>query len=143
MGYTAKETLLGQYISFTQGLGDKLKQDNHKIGVRFEEMAARYLQEKGYTILRRNYRSPYGEIDIIARQNEVLVFVEIKYRSSGQYGNPPEAVDWIKKRRISKTALYFYTHHGYEEQVPCRFDVISFYGKGSMEHMENAFDYQE
>lgn len=122
---------------------DILKRDNYRVGARFEEIAAGYLQEKGYVILKRNYRTSFGEIDMIARQEEVLVFLEIKFRSSRQYGSPSEAVDVRKRRRISKVALSFYSNHGYAQQLACRFDVIAIYGNGTIEHIENAFDYEE
>lgn len=120
-----------------------MKRDNYRVGARYEEIAAGYLQKKGYVILERNYRTPFGEIDMIARQEQVLAFVEIKFRSSGQYGSPSEAVDARKRRRISKVALYFYTYHDDAQQLSCRFDVIAIYGNGRIEHIENAFDYEE
>lgn len=117
--------------------------NKHEIGGHYEEIAARYLQNKGYEILERNYRTRYGEIDIIARQGKMLVFVEIKFRSGEEYGVPSEAVDYVKRQRISKVALYFYSRHGYEQELPCRFDVIAINGKEQIEHMENAFEFIE
>lgn len=83
-----------------------MKQDNHQKGVKYEEVAARYLEHNGYVILEKNYRCRYGEIDIIAEQKGSLVFVEIKYRQSDRYGSPSAAVDYRKRRHISATALH-------------------------------------
>lgn len=63
------------------------------IGTEYETMAARYLCTHDYTILARNYRTPFGEVDLIAQKDGVLVYVEVKYRSSNDYGDPLEAVD--------------------------------------------------
>ncbi|MCH5267474.1 MAG: YraN family protein [Lachnospiraceae bacterium] len=120
-----------------------MKNNNRKVGIHYEELAARYLQDKGYQILERNYRTPCGEIDIIARQGNTLVFVEIKFRSGEQYGTPSEAVDYVKRQRISKVALYFYSRYGYEQELPCRFDVIAICGGERIEHIEDAFDFAE
>lgn len=74
--------------------------NTRKTGAEYEQIAAEYLQEKGYHILERNFRCRYGEIDLIAEQGETLVYVEIKYRGSMRCGNPLEAVD-SKKRAAS------------------------------------------
>lgn len=116
--------------------------NKRKTGQKYEEMAVQYLRGKGYRILKRNYRCPWGEIDVIAKHGEYLVFIEVKYRGSCAYGTPAEAVDGRKQRRISRAALSFYGGNGYEQNVPCRFDVIGVDGKGVISHIENAFDYQ-
>lgn len=118
------------------------RENTRKTGQKYEGIAQRYLKEQGYEILCKNYRCPYGEIDIIARQGEYLVFVEVKYRRSNGYGTFGEAVDRRKQRRISRAALSFYGVNGYEEEVPCRFDVIGISGREEITHIENAFDYQ-
>ncbi len=115
--------------------------NTRKTGAEYEQIAAEYLQEKGYHILERNFRCRYGEIDLIAEQGETLVYVEIKYRGSMRCGNPLEAVDSKKQRRICKTAMYYYTYHGYEAERPCRFDVIGIDGNGAIMHLENAFEF--
>ena len=78
------------------------------IGTEYETMAARYLCTHDYTILARNYRTPFGEVDLIAQKDGVLVYVEVKYRSSNDYGDPLEAVDRRKQRQICKVANYHY-----------------------------------
>ncbi len=116
--------------------------NNRTTGMKYETLAAGYLQEKGYRILVRNFRCRFGEIDIIAEDGGVLVFFEIKFRSSGQCGNPLEAVDVRKQRRISRAALYYYKENGYVKEQPCRFDVIGIEGNGFIRHIENAFEFQ-
>lgn len=89
-----------------------------------EEYAARYLQELGYAILERNYRVAGGEIDIIARMKNILVFVEVKTRSSLRYGYPEEAVSFSKRRRIARAARCYLG----VRQLPgvsFRFDIIA------------------
>lgn len=110
-------------------------------GARYEDLAAEYLRRAGYAILERNFRSRYGEIDIIAERNGVTVYVEVKYRSGGQCGDPMEAVDRRKQQRIARTALYHRFVREYPEDQPCRFDVIGILGGGSVRHIENAFEF--
>lgn len=115
--------------------------NKREIGIKYEESAARYLEDRGYTIEQRNYRNRYGEIDIIAKKERTWVFCEIKYRSSAMCGDPSEAVDYRKQKKICRTAFCFYASHGFTEEVPCRFDVLSVYADGSIVHLENAFGF--
>lgn len=119
-------------------------QDRNKrqVGADYESLAAQYLESRGYQILARNYRNPHGEIDIIARKGDEVIFCEIKYRASARYGDPLEAVDIRKQRRISKVALYYSAGPKAPQNVSYRFDVIGIYGDGRMEHIENAFYFQ-
>ena len=77
------------------------------LGKKGEELAAEFLKDKGYEILTRNFRSKFGEIDIIAKKGDFLVFVEVKTRWSREYGTPEEAVTKSKLRSIVKTGEYF------------------------------------
>lgn len=108
-----------------------------------EDLAVRYLEKQGYVIVERNYRNRIGEIDIIARDGEYLVFTEVKTRRSNRYGSPFDAVDFRKQRQISKVALAFMTQHRCLE-VMVRFDVVAVHLEGQssrVEVMENAFEY--
>ncbi|MDD6406383.1 MAG: YraN family protein [Clostridiales bacterium] len=109
-------------------------------GSDYEKMAADYLMKKGYTILDMNYRISYGEIDIVASCDGVLVFVEVKYRSNSRNGTPAEAVDVRKQRQISRVALTYLGKKGYGTDIPVRFDVITILGS-DISHIENAFSY--
>ncbi len=119
-----------------------VNKNQRKTGADYETMAAKYLSGQGYRILEQNYRSRYGEIDIVAKMGSMLIFTEVKYRTDSACGDPLEAVDIRKQRRISRTALYYYACHGYGEYVPCRFDVIAIYGDGRILHIVNAFELQ-
>lgn len=118
-----------------------MRHNTRTIGTRYEKVAAEYLEQKGYKILQKNYRNRYGEIDVIAQKDAVLVFIEIKFRSSDSYRDPLEAVDQRKQKRISQTALFYYAAHGYSENASCRFDVIGIYEDGTVKHIENAFEF--
>lgn len=112
--------------------------NKRQIGSDYEHRAAEYLKEKGMTILEMNFRNRGGEIDIIAKDGEYICFIEVKYRTTNQYGSPLEAVDYRKQKQIRKVALYYLMMHGLNEWTPCRFDVIAFEGD-EITHMENAF----
>ena len=91
------------------------RRNNRETGSYYERMAGVYLTEKGYEILEYNYRCRFGEIDIIARDGDYLVFCEVKYRADDRKGTPAEAVDYAKQRVISKSALYYMTVNGIDE----------------------------
>lgn len=91
----------------------------------------------GYTILERNYYNKYGELDIIAEKNGIIIYTEVKFRNSDKCGDPLEAVDIRKQRKIKKAAAYHYAIYG--EDKACRFDVIGIYGNGTIRHIKNAF----
>lgn len=106
-----------------------------------EEEATKYLEKLGYTILIKNYRTPYGEIDIIAKNENEYVFVEVKTRTSKKYGIPAEAVNKVKKQHIIRSSQYFiYKNRLNTESV--RFDVIEVYflkKNKLVNHIKNAF----
>jgi|Wag4MinimDraft_12_1082652.scaffolds.fasta_scaffold00024_18 putative endonuclease len=102
-----------------------------------EQKAAAFLKKEGYQIIEKNYRTPFGEIDIIALQNETLVFIEVKSRSSRQFGTGAESVDRRKQYKIIKSAQV-YIKKFYQHEQKCRFDVISI-DSGKISHIKNAF----
>ena len=97
-----------------------------KFGDSGEAFAAEYLAGKGFSILERNYRTPMGEIDLIARDGRVLVFIEVKTRKTERYGRPALAVGLEKQRRIIRAAVW-YTSKRQGELPTCRFDVVEVY----------------
>ena len=113
--------------------------NKRQIGTEKEKLAGAYLEKNGYDIIEYNFRCKQGEIDIIAKEGEYLVFCEVKYRSSSMSGTPFEAVDYKKQRIISRCALFYITKHKVTD-VPCRFDVIGVTDK-EVEVIKNAFDY--
>lgn len=111
------------------------------IGAYYEEQAVQYLQNKGYIIIKRNYRTPYGEIDLIAKKQDLLVFCEVKFRSSDRYGTGLEAVTVRKQQRILKSARYFCNWYCGSKEFACRFDVIAIEPGNKFYHIENAFEF--
>lgn len=109
------------------------------VGSSYEQTAGMYLRQKGIQVLQYNYRCRFGEIDIIARDEDYIVFCEVKYRTTVQSGHPLEAVDRRKQIVISKCAGYYLTTTGNLE-VPCRFDVIGILDE-EICYIQNAFDY--
>ncbi|MBI5581034.1 MAG: YraN family protein [Deltaproteobacteria bacterium] len=111
-------------------------------GAQSESLAARLLKRRGYAILETNYRTPLGEIDIIARDRDTIVFVEVKARRSLGFGGPKWAVTPKKQRKISMVALY-YLKTTRQSQAKARFDVVairSLTEPPQVEIIQNAFD---
>src|SRR3954471_21363612 len=111
------------------------------LGDRGEREAARFLRRRGLRVLARGYRTPQGEIDLIARDGATLVFVEVKAR---RQGTPAEAVTPEKQRRITLAALHFLRRYDLLE-VPCRFDVVALVWPDerrppALEHFPHAFE---
>lgn len=122
-----------------------MNKDNIELGQRGEELAANFLQRKGYKLLQRNYRSRFGQIDIIAKEKKYFCFIEVKTRKSSLYGLPKEAVSKFKQRRIARTALT-YLKENRLIKTRARFDVISILldrGSSDIELIKNAFDLED
>lgn len=117
-----------------------MEKNTRAIGQEQEKRVCAYLEEKGYIIETRNFRCRFGEIDIIAVQGKTLIFLEVKYRGSTEYGTPERAVNWQKRKKIIKTADYYRVKNRILEDVPCRFDVVAVTDE-KIAHYENAFDY--
>ena len=110
-----------------------------------EQAAATYLRRKGCRILERNYRSRFGEIDIIAADKQYILFVEVKTRSAGMLDRPAAWVTTAKQHKIIKTAALYLQNH--EPELQPRFDVIEVYMRSKtdcvverLEHLESAFE---
>lgn len=115
---------------------------NKQLGKRGESAAARYLEHLGYEIMERNWECPAGEADIIARDREALVFVEVKTRTNIEKGFPSEAVDGEKRTRYEKIAMWYLRDFDVVG-VPVRFDVIALMvvaeDRALIKHYVNAF----
>lgn len=114
-----------------------MKYLNNREGALGEFDAKKYLMKKGYKILAQNYKNKLGEIDIIAKDKDYIVFVEVKNRSSLAFGRPCEAVTPSKQFKIRKTALC-YLKEKYLTESSCRFDVIEVLD-GEINHISDAF----
>ena len=108
------------------------------LGVQGEAIAKEYLMNKGYTILETNYNNKIGEIDINAKINKTIVFVEVKARQSLRYGHPREAVNYYKQQKIRNVAVGYLKFKGLYEKVNIRFDVVDILGT-EITHIQNAF----
>ena len=120
-----------------------MSEERRILGKKGEDLAAVYLKKNcGYTIVKRNYRCVFGEMDIIAKDHDVLSFVEVKTRASSEYGTPQESVTRRKQHQISKVALEFINRHN-AHHMKARFDVVavSFLPQGEqVELIKDAFE---
>ena len=116
--------------------------DRGAFGQLGEDLACEELSRRGYAILERRFRTRCGELDIIARDGNVLVFVEVKARSDGRFGHGFDAITWHKRHRLSRMAVsYLFLHH--LPAAACRFDVVAVTGRlpgpFHVEVLQNAF----
>ena len=114
------------------------------LGDRGERAAVKYLKTQGFRIIAKQYRSSFGEVDIIAEDRRTTVFVEVKTRTSTNDGQPFEAVDLRKQEKITRIALAWLKQHDRLEQSS-RFDVVSILwpdesGEPQIQHFRNAFE---
>ncbi len=116
-----------------------MKLNRRTIGNEYERRAGAYLETQGYEILEYNVFSRSGELDIVARQGEYLVFVEVKYRKDTNKGYPLEAISFSKQKSISKCALYYMRKHHLMD-MPIRFDVVGILGD-EIQIVKNAFEF--
>ena len=117
-----------------------MKQNNKReTGGAYERLAGEYLEKQGLCILEKNYRCSLGEIDLIARDGEYLVFVEVKYRTSFHQGYPVSAVNRNKQKKISRVARYYLLREVHSCEVPCRFDVVGI-DRNGIHWIRNAFE---
>jgi putative endonuclease len=112
------------------------------LGKTGEDLACAELERRGYAIIARRYRRRGGEIDIVSRDGETIVFVEVKARGGRAFGEAAEAVTPFKRRRMTQIALDYMARHRLSNR-PCRFDVVSIHfdsGRAEIEVFQNAFD---
>ena len=101
------------------------KLNKRRLGSDKESLAVEYLEKQGYVILERNFMCKKGEIDVIAREDGFLVFVEVKFRTDESAGEPGEAIDVRKQKTIYKVAEYYIYSKHLCEDIPCRFDAVT------------------
>jgi putative endonuclease len=120
---------------------DDRRTERRVMGDAAEVAAVHYLEERGYKVVARNFRCPYGELDVVAEQGDTLCFVEVRMRSTAAWGDPAHTVSWSKQRRVTRAALHYLFRQGGPERM-VRFDVISVVGRGDraqVEHIPDAF----
>jgi len=117
--------------------------ENAGVGSHGEELAAAFLQRSGLQIIARNFRCKGGEVDIVAKDGDTFIFIEVKTRKTLAYGPPQLAVTPFKQRQISKAALTWLSRNRFHDH-PARFDVIAIVLEDRyqhrIEHISNAFD---
>jgi len=101
-------------------------------------LVTKYLEEQGYQVMARNFFTRYGELDIVARHEGYLVFIEVKYRSGTAFGAPEEAVTYYKQKHLISAAKYYLLKNGLSFEQPIRFDVVAMLGE-EIRIVENAF----
>jgi putative endonuclease len=119
-----------------------MSQARMSLGKSGEDLACRELERRGYAIIARRYRVRGGELDVIARDGQTIVFVEVKTRASRMFGEAAEAVTPLKQLRMTRLAEEYLARHHLSE-CPCRFDVVSIdvdAGAPAVEVIQNAFD---
>lgn len=117
--------------------------NTQRIGQQAEALACDYLEQRGLLLVKRNYRTRRGEIDLIMRAPDCLVFVEVRYRKRSHFGSPAETVSVVKQRRIIACASAYLQKN--PQQSPCRFDVVSIERSGGstiVEWIADAFHVQ-
>lgn len=117
-------------------------ENRRKIGSMYEQMAAQALEDRGYVIVERNYQCTFGEVDLIARHDGFLVFVEVKYRKTDKFGLPVEAVGYKKRRTICKVAEQYIARKRFAKTPAVRFDIVGILGQQIFIY-QNAFSYAE
>lgn len=128
---------MGKRIAVILGVDQR-----QSLGKRGEDLACDELRRLGYTILDRRFRTRGGELDVVARDGDVVVFVEVKARSDRRFGSPFEAITWRKRQRLSAMATSYLCLKRLVG-VACRFDVVSVIERRSgpaIEVVRNAFD---
>jgi putative endonuclease len=115
---------------------------NQSRGRDAEDLVCTYLQQQGLQLSMRNYRSPFGEIDLIMQERNTLVFVEVRYRANTRFGTPAETVDANKQARLRATAEHFRQNTPRASRKACRFDMVAITGdgkNGNLSWLKNVF----
>lgn len=112
---------------------------SRRLGAEAETAAAEYLRAAGYRILERNYRCRRGEIDLIAEQNGVVCFVEVKSRASERFGSAAAAVGALKQERLARAAAHYLAVRCGGVPLECRFDVVTLRSGTAPEIIPDAF----
>jgi putative endonuclease len=117
--------------------------EKQTLGNQAERLAEQLLLGQGMRLLARNYRCKQGELDLVMRDRDTVVFVEVRYRRTSHWGNAAETVDWRKQKRLIAAAHHYILTHPHLAESACRFDVIAAEGNpadpGSYRWIREAF----
>ena len=127
-----------RWLRFLRERLNSLPQATADRGAWAEARAERHLRGEGLELVARNYRCRDGEIDLIMRHGDTLVFVEVRYRATQEYGGALASVGAEKRRRILRCARFYLGRHPRDARRPCRFDVVAVDGE-HLEWIQNAF----
>ena len=108
-----------------------------KSGKHYEVLALKYFKQQGLQLLEKNFNCRCGEIDLILKDHNSLVFAEVRFRKSTNYGSAAETVNYHKQQKLIKAAQFFLLKHRHYESFPCRFDVLGI----SLGKEKNTIDY--
>lgn len=111
-------------------------------GLYYEKLALKHLKKQGLTLLHKNYHCRLGEIDLVLRDVDYIVFTEVRYRENTDFGNGLDSVTQIKQQKLIKTAQHYLLHHSLYEKIAARFDVVSIslsQGKPELVWVKNVF----
>lgn len=106
----------------------KMQSDKQTIGNRAEDIAKQFLQDKGLKFIQQQYQTKMGEIDLIMKDKQELVFIEVRYRENTTFGEPYETVNRQKQQRLIRTAQYYLQYQTQAILPACRFDIVSISG---------------
>lgn len=112
-------------------------------GAACEALACAHLQTAGLSLLARNFRTRFGELDLVMRDGDIVVFVEVRYRAGHRYGNGADSVTGVKQARLTAAAQQFLQAHPRLAALPCRFDVVAMTGADAqpiIDWRRSAFD---
>jgi len=115
---------------------------NQSRGRDAEDLVCAYLKQQGLRLSTRNYRSPFGEIDLVMQEQNTLVFVEVRYRANTRFGTPAETVDTDKQARLRATAEHYLQNTPRASRKACRFDIVAVTGdgkSGNLSWLKNVF----
>jgi putative endonuclease len=128
-------------LAFAFNGGGRMTLQRQTLGIRGEDLAVGELERHGYAVLERRYRTRHGEIDIVARDGETIVFVEVKVKETAEFGTAAHAVDARKQRRVISMAIDYLARNRLTSRA-CRFDVVAIDGVGEdaiITHYPGAF----
>ena len=120
-------------------MDERTRSNSRERGMAMERVAARHLMQQGLQAIACNYQCRAGEIDLIMREHDTLVFVEVRYRRSTRHGNAAETVTSRKQQRLIRCARHYLMRQGLHDTVPCRFDVLGITADGQIDWIRNAF----
>jgi putative endonuclease len=118
---------------------DDKRTDKRIKGDEKEDLAERYLSARGFELIERNFHCKGGEIDLIMKDGEYLVFIEVRYRENKDFGGALASITPSKQRKIHRAAEYYLLNHFKNSPPPCRIDAIGIEAENTIEWVKNAF----